>query len=134
MIALYAPNSLVQLRGHSIYKPHLREEESKKKKRKRKKRLKKERKLTEMKNEEERMCEKLDELKKREKKIRVDIDNAMDCIKEERNQIKDGRMRDNMVSVESGERSLDLGIEKETEGTEKLKEVSTERLKIEDIS
>ena len=117
-------------RSHSIYKQHMREEESKK--RKRKKRLKKERKLTEMKDEEEK-CMKLDELKEREKKISVDIDNAMDCIKEARNLIKEGRMRDNMVSVESGEKGLDLGIEKETAGREKLKEVSTERQKIEKI-
>ena len=79
------------------------------------------------------MREKLDELKEREKKISVDIDNAMDCIKEARNLIKEGRMRDNMVSVESGEKGLDLGIEKETAGREKLKEVSTERQKIEKI-
>ena len=57
----------------------------------------------------------------------------MDCIKEARNLIKEGRMRDNMVSVESGEKGLDLGIEKETAGREKLKEVSTERQKIEKI-
>ena len=87
-------------RSHSIYKQHMREEESK---------------------------------KEREKKISVDIDNAMDCIKEARNLIKEGRMRDNMVSVESGEKGLDLGIEKETAGREKLKEVSTERQKIEKI-
>ena len=79
------------------------------------------------------MHEKLDELKEREKKISVDIDNTMDCIEEARNQIKEGRMRDNMVSVESGEGSLDLGIKKEREGREKLKEVSTEREKIEKI-
>ena len=91
------------------------------------------RKLTEMKNEEERMHEKLDELKEREKKISVDIDNAMDCIEEARNQIKEGIMRDNMVSVESGKGSLDLGIKKEREGRKKLKEVSTEREKIEKI-
>ena len=72
-----------------------------------------------MKDEEEKMHEKLDELKEREKKISVDIDNAMDCIKEARNLIKEGRMRDNMVSVESGEKGLDLGIEKETAGREK---------------
>ena len=78
------------------------------------------RKLTEMKDEEEKMREKLDELKEREKKISVDIDNAMDCIKEARNLIKEGRMRDNMVSVESGEKGLDLGIEKETVGREKF--------------
>ena len=73
------------------------------------------------------------QLKEREKKISVDIDNAMDCIKEARNLIKEGRMRDNMVSVESGEKGLDLGIEKETAGREKLKEVSAERQKIEKI-
>ena len=39
-----------------------------------------------MKNEEEH--EKLDDLKEKEKKISVDIDNAMDCIKEARNKIK----------------------------------------------
>ena len=72
-------------------------------------------------------------VQEREKKISVDIDNAMDCIKEARNLKKEGRMRDNMVSVESGEKGLDLGIEKETAGREKLKEVSTERQKIEKI-
>ena len=53
--------------------------------------------VPEMKDEEEKMCEKPGELKEREKKISVDIDNAMDCIKEVRNLIKEGRMRDNMV-------------------------------------
>ena len=122
-------------RSHSIYKQHMREEESKKKKKEKEKEEieERKRKLTEMKDEEEKMCEKLDELKEREKKISVDIDNAMDCIKEARNLIKEGRMRDNMVSVESGEKGLDLGIEKETAGREKLKEVSTERQKIEKI-
>ena len=122
-------------RSHSIYKQHMREEESKKKKKEKEKEEieERKRKLTEMKDEEEKMREKLDELKEREKKISVDIDNAMDCIKEARNLIKEGRMRDNMVSVESGEKGLDLGIEKETAGREKLKEVSTERQKIEKI-
>ena len=122
-------------RSHSIYKQHMREEESKKKKKEKEKEEieERKRKLTEMKDEEEKMHEKLDELKEREKKISVDIDNAMDCIKEARNLIKEGRMRDNMVSVESGEKGLDLGIEKETAGREKLKEVSTERQKIEKI-
>ena len=122
-------------RSHSIYKQHMREEESKKKKKEKEKEEieERKRKLTEMKDEEEKMREKLDELKEREKKISVDIDNAMDCIKEARNLIKEGRMRDNMVSVESGEKGLDLGIEKETAGREKLKEVSTERQKIKKI-
>ena len=122
-------------RSHSIYKQHMREEESKKKKKEKEKEEieERKRKLTEMKDEVEKMREKLDELKEREKKISVDIDNAMDCIKEARNLIKEGRMRDNMVSVESGEKGLDLGIEKETAGREKLKEVSTERQKIEKI-
>ena len=122
-------------RSHSIYKQHMREEESKKKKKEKEKEEieERKRKLTEMKDEEEKMREKLDELKEREKKRSVDIDNAMDCIKEARNLIKEGRMRDNMVSVESGEKGLDLGIEKETAGREKLKEVSTERQKIEKI-
>ena len=122
-------------RSHSIYKQHMREEESKKKKKEKEKEgiEERKRKLTEMKDEEEKMREKLDEFKEREKKISVDIDNAMDCIKEARNLIKEGRMRDNMVSVESGEKGLDLGIEKETAGREKLKEVSTERQKIEKI-
>ena len=122
-------------RSHSIYKQHMREEESKKKKKEKEKEEieERKRKLTEMKDEEEKMREKLDELKEREKKISVDIYNAMDCIKEARNLIKEGRMRDNMVSVESGEKGLDLGIEKETAGREKLKEVSTERQKIEKI-
>ena len=40
-------------------------------------------------------------------------------------------MTGNMILVEAGERSLDLGIEKETEGREKLKEVVKEVLILE---
>ena len=93
----------------------------------------KKRKAEEKKNEEEKMRVKLNELKEEEKKINQDIANAMTCIKEARNNVKDGRINKNMISVEAAERSLDVGIEKEHEGREKMKELLQERQKIENM-
>ena len=119
-------------KSHSIYSQYLREEELKKKEEEME--LKdtedKKRKAEEKKNEEEKMRVKLNELKEEEKKINQDIANAMTCIKEARNNIKDGRINKNMISVEAAERSLDVGIEKEHEGREKMKELLQERQKI----
>ena len=57
----------------------------------------------------------------------------MTCIKEARNNIKDGRINKNMISVEAPERSLDVGIEKGHKGREKMKELLQERQKIENM-
>ena len=86
-------------------------------------------------------------MKEEEKKINQNMANAMTCIKEVRNNIKDGRIsikevrnnikdgriNKNMISVEAVERSLDVGIEKEHEGREKMKELLQERQKIENM-
>ena len=93
----------------------------------------KKRKAEEKKNEEEKMRVKLNELKEEEKKINQDITNTMTCIKEARNNIKDGRINKNMISVEAAENCLDVGIEKEHEGREKMKELLQERQKIENM-
>ena len=122
-------------KSRSVYSQYLREEELKKQKKE--KELKdtedQKRKAEEKRNEEEKMRVKLNELKEEEKKINQDIANAMTCIKEARNNIKDGRINKNMISVEAAERSLDVGIEKEHEGREKMKELLQERQKIENM-
>ena len=122
-------------KSRSVYSQYLREEELKKQKKE--KELKdtedQKRKAEEKRNEEEKMRVKLNELKEEEKKINQDIANVMTCIKEARNNIKDGRINKNMISVEAAERSLDVGIEKEHEGREKMKELLQERQKIENM-
>ena len=72
-------------------------------------------------------------MKEQEKKITQDRKNAMDCMKEARKKIKEGRISGNMISVEAAERSLDLGLEKEEEGRQKLNQVLQEIQKIQNI-
>ena len=115
-------------KSRSVYSQYLREEELKKQKKEELKDTEdQKRKAEERRNEEEKMRVKLNELKEEEKKINQDIANAMTCIKEARNNIKDRRINKNMISVEAAERSLDVGIEKEHEGREKMKELLQER-------
>ena len=119
--------------SYRLYSQHLREEQEKKKHKEREKEQAEahKRKLSEMKQEEKRLHDRLDQLTSEHGAAKEAMQRAIRYVEEGCEKIKNALKVQDMMEVEAGYKLVELGKRNKQEATNKMSDIMDERNKVE---
>lgn len=117
-------------KSHTFYKDHL-EQEKMKSDVKVKSNEERKRKQEEMDEEESSLYKKLQDYKEKEKAAQEKLERGMNKAKEGNAKVDAGIKANNMLEIEDGKNSIDLGLRSQNEARKELSEIALEKEKVE---
>ena len=118
--------------SYKLYSQHIREQQGKKTKEKEKEQAEAhKRTLDEMKQEEKRLHEKLEQLTSEHTAVEEAMQRAIGYVEEGGAKIKNALVKQDMMEVEAGYKLVEFGKDKQSEATSKMSRIMDERNKVE---